>query len=40
MNEFKSAKGKRFNPKVYVRANMLVSDETVEAIATYLAHLE
>lgn len=40
LNEFKSAKGKRFNPKMYVRANMLVSDEDVEAVATYLAHLQ
>lgn len=40
LKEFKSAKGKRFNPSMYARANMLTSDQDLEAVATYLAHLE
>lgn len=40
LKEFKTPKGKRFNPSMYARANMLRSDKDVKAVATYLAHLE
>lgn len=40
LKEFKSAKGKRFNPLMYARANMLNSNLEIEAVAGYLASLD
>jgi cytochrome c553 len=40
LKEFKTATGKRFNPWMYGRANLLKTDTDIEAVATYLAHLE
>lgn len=40
LKEFRSPQGKRFNPVMYPRAFMLKSDRDIEAVATYLAHLE
>lgn len=39
LEEFKSSGGKRFNPWMYSRANMLRSQEDLLAVATYLANL-
>jgi len=40
LKEFRSPSGRRYNPLMYARAFMLRSDEEIEAVATYLAHLE
>ena len=40
IKEFQTAEGRRFNPLMYGRANMLKTDEDIQAVATYLAHLE
>lgn len=40
LREFKTAEGRRFNPLMYGRANTLKTEQDVEAVATYLAHLE
>jgi cytochrome c553 len=40
LKEFRSPAGRRYNPLMYARAFMLRSDEEIEAVATYLAHLE
>lgn len=39
LKEFQTAGGKRFNPWMYARANMLKTDQEIQAIATYLANL-
>jgi len=40
LKEFKTATGQRFNPWMYGRANLLKTEADMEAVATYLAHLE
>jgi cytochrome c553 len=40
LREFRSPAGRRYNPLMYARAFMLRSDEDIEAVATYLAHLD
>lgn len=40
LKEFKTTTGKRYNPWMYARANMLKSDEDMEAVAAYLANLK
>ena len=40
LNEFRVAGGKRFNPWMYARANMLKTDSDRLAVATYLANLD
>jgi cytochrome c553 len=40
LKEFRSPQGKRFNPVMYGRSYMLKSEQDIEAVATYLAHLD
>lgn len=40
LKEFRTAGGKRYNPWMYGRANMLQDERDMLAVATYLAHLE
>ncbi|MCB1774656.1 MAG: c-type cytochrome [Gammaproteobacteria bacterium] len=40
LKEFRTPTGRRYNPLMYARAFMLRSDEEIEAVATYLAHLD
>jgi len=40
LKEFKNAGGKRYNPWMFARANMLKNDDDMMAIATYLAQLK
>lgn len=40
LREFRTPKGRRFNPLMYARAYMLKSEDDIQAVATYLAHLD
>jgi cytochrome c553 len=40
LGEFRSPAGRRYDPAMYARAWMLHSDQDIEAVATYLAHLD
>lgn len=40
LREFRTATGKRFSPVMYPRAYMLRTEQDIEAVATYLAHLD
>ena len=40
LREFRSASGKRYNPWMYGRAQLLRNEQEIEAVAAYLSHLQ